>query len=100
MMPTRVFMHSWGARCTAYAVSLLVDPNAAHHVVAGRTDFHRLGGDVDVGKLLELVVHRRQAALDVLGVAAGGDVEEHAAVRAPASGFHLRVDRASDFVTR
>ena len=37
-----------------------VDLDAAHDVVAGRTDLHRLGGDVDVGQLLELVVHRRQ----------------------------------------
>ena len=55
--------------------------HAAHHVVAGRPDLHRLGRDVDVRELLELVVHRRQPASDELRVAARGDVEEDAAVR-------------------
>ena len=58
-----------------------VDLDAAHHVVAGRPDLHRLGGDVDVGQLLELVVHRRQPLRMYSGVAPRGDVEEHAAVR-------------------
>ena len=44
-----------------------VDAHAAHHVVRGRADLHRLLRDVDVGQLLELVVHARQLALDVLG---------------------------------
>ena len=44
-----------------------VDLHAAHHVVRRRADLHRLGGDVDVGQLLELVVHARQLLLDVLG---------------------------------
>ena len=38
------------------------DLDAAHDVVAGGTDLHRLGRDVDVGELLELVVHRGQPA--------------------------------------
>ena len=42
-----------------------VDADAAHDVVRGRADFHRLLGDVEVGQLLELVVHARQLALDV-----------------------------------
>ncbi len=58
-----------------------VDLDPAHDVVAGRPDLHRLRGDVDVGELLELVVHRRQPAPDELGAAARGDVEEDAAVR-------------------
>ena len=58
-----------------------VDLDAAHHVVAGRADLHRLRGDVDVGQLLELVVHRRQLLADDLGRQPGGDVEEDAAVR-------------------
>ena len=44
-----------------------VDLDAAHHVVAGRADLHRLLGDVDPGQLHELVVHRRQAPVDLLG---------------------------------
>jgi len=35
--------------------------------VRGRTDFHRGLGDVEIGELLELVIHARQLALDVLG---------------------------------
>jgi hypothetical protein len=58
-----------------------VDLDATHHVVAGRADLHGLGRDVDVGQLLELVVHRRQPLGDLLGLEPGGDVEEHAAVR-------------------
>ena len=53
-----------------------VDLDAAHHVVAGRPDLHRLLGDVDVGQLLELVVHRRQPLADLLGRQPAGDVEE------------------------
>ena len=37
------------------------DADAAHHVVAGRPDLHRLRGDVHVGQLAELLIHRRQA---------------------------------------
>ena len=44
-----------------------VDAHAAHDVVRGRADLHRLLGDVDVAQLLELVVHAGQLALDVLG---------------------------------
>ena len=63
-----------------------VHADAAHDVVRGRADFHRLLGDVEVGQLLELVIHARQLALDVrLGVREllldPRDVEEHAAVR-------------------
>ena len=58
-----------------------VDPDAAHHVVLGRPHLHRLLGDVDAGQLLELVVHGRQPLTDVVGRAAGADVEEDAAVR-------------------
>src|SRR5579863_6514147 len=55
-------------------LGLGVDPYASHHVMAGRTDLHRPGGDVDVGELFELVVHRREPALYVLGWPARGDV--------------------------
>src|SRR5215469_1019404 len=49
----------------------------------GRADLHRLLGDIDVGQLLELVVHGRQPAQDLLGRQPGRDVEEYAAVRRP-----------------
>ena len=80
--------------------SVRVDADASHDVVKRRTDLHRLLRDVDVRELLELVVHRRQPALDVLGGAPRRDVEIHAAVRSPAPGLHLGVDRAGDLVAR
>ena len=46
---------------------IAIHADAAHHVVRGGADFHRLLRDVDVGELLELVVHAGQLALDVLG---------------------------------
>ena len=51
---------------TEAQLGVRVDLDTAHHVVAGRPDLHRLGGDVDVGQLLELVVHRRQPLADEL----------------------------------
>ncbi|SKU76636.1 Uncharacterised protein [Mycobacteroides abscessus subsp. abscessus] len=44
-----------------------IDLDTAHHVVAGRADFHVVLGDVDLGQLLELVIHRRKPLLDLLG---------------------------------
>src|SRR5690606_39890349 len=70
-----------------------VDLDATHDVVAGRADLHRLLGDVDVGQLLELVVHRRQLALDDLGRQPAGDVQVDAARRRTAARLHLGVDR-------
>jgi len=52
----------------ATQLGVRVDLDAAHHVVAGGSDLHRLGGDVDVGELLELVVHGGQPAPDELRV--------------------------------
>ena len=77
-----------------------VDLDAAHHVVTGRADLHRLRGDVDVGQLLELVVHRGQPLHDLGGRTPRRDVEEDAAVRGAAAGLDLGVDRAGDLVTR
>ena len=48
-----------------------VHADAAHDVVHRRADLHRHRGDVDVGELLELVVHARQAPPDVLRRCAG-----------------------------
>ena len=77
-----------------------VDADAAHDVVKRRTDLHLLLRDVDIGQFLELVVHRRQAAPDVLGRPARRDVEEHAAMLGPPTRLHLGVDRTRDLVTR
>src|SRR6185437_14506323 len=77
--------------------------DAAHEVVRGGADLHRLLGDVEIGQLLELVVHAGQLLLDVLGgvrdlLLDPGDVEEDAAVRAAAAGAHLAPDAAGDVV--
>src|SRR5205807_1141400 len=45
-----------------------VHADSAHDVMGRRPNLHRLRGDVDVAQLLELVVHARQLALDVLGL--------------------------------
>ena len=66
-----------------------VDADPAHDVVAGGSHLHGLGRYVHPGQLHELVVHRRQAPADDVGGQAGGDVEEHPAVRATAAGLHL-----------
>ena len=71
--------------------------------MGGRADFHRLLGDVEIGQLHELVVHRRQLLLDVLRGVRNlfldpGNVEEHAAVRAAAAGLDLAVDAAGHVV--
>src|SRR5262249_10189326 len=88
-----------------------VDLDPTHDVVRGRPDLHRLGGDVDVAQLLELVIHAGQLLLDVLGlveagpalsepVAEGLQLEEDAAVRAAASLADLAADATSDVVAR
>ena len=60
----------------------------SHDVVRRRADFHRLLGNVEVGELLELVIHARQLALDVTLAVRNlaldpRDIEENAAVRTP-----------------
>ena len=70
-----------------------------------RADFHRLLRDIEVGELLELVIHARQLAFDVLGGVRDlfldpRDVEEHAAVRAAAAGLDLALDAARHVVAR
>src|SRR5690606_37634804 len=74
------------------------DLHPAHHVVAGRADLPRLLGDVDVGELLELVVHRGQAPADLLRRQAAGDVEQHPAGGGAPAGLDLTVDGPGDFV--
>ncbi len=64
-----------------------VDADAAHDVVRRRPDLHRLVRDVELGELLELVIHARAACFLMWSSAFGSfvfdprDVEEHAAVR-------------------
>src|SRR5213080_1343563 len=56
-----------------------VDTHAAHHVVRGGEDLHRVAGDVDVGQLVELLPHGGELLPDLLRLALRGDVEEGAA---------------------
>ena len=82
-----------------------VHADAAHRVMRGRADFHRLLGDVEVRQLHELVIHRGQLLFDVLRRVRDlfldpRNVEEHAAVRAAATGLHFAVDAAGDVVAR
>src|SRR5262249_31214411 len=93
------FTHCEEAR-HAGGLGIGVDAHATHDVVTGRTDLHRLLGDVAVRKLFELVVHGWQALRDVVGRAPGRDVEEHTAVRAAPPRFDFAVDGAGDLVTR
>ena len=84
-------------------LAVAVDPDAAHDVVGGRPDLHRRRGDVDVGQLLELVVHAGELADDVLPrvgqpLLDPGDVEEDAAVRTAPPLAHLAQDAAGDVV--
>jgi len=58
-------------------------PDTAHHVVCRRANLHRHLRDVDIRKLLELVVHAWKFLFDVLGGVGNslfnpGDVEENA----------------------
>ena len=63
-----------------------------------RRDFHRLPGDVDVGQAQELLVHRRQLLLDLVG-AEMPDVQERPAMFGAATGLDFFVDRACHHVT-
>src|SRR5262249_4088014 len=46
-------------------LGLRMNSNTAHDVVHRRPNFHRGCRDVDIGKLLELVIHARQLLLYV-----------------------------------
>ena len=79
--------------------------NSTHGVVRRRSDFHRLLGNVDVGQLLELVIHARQFTLNVFGRVRKlffdpRDIEIHTAVRSPPALLDLAHDAARDVVAR
>ena len=80
-----------------------IDADATHHVVGRGSDFHRLLRDVEVGELLELVIHAGQLALDVFfgfgqALFYPRDVEIDAAVGCAASGFDFAIDAAGNVV--
>ncbi len=67
-----------------------IHPDSAHHIVGRGPNFHGLPGDIDIGQLLELVIHAGQLLFDMFGGIRNllfdpGDVEEHAPVRASTS---------------
>ena len=78
---------------------LRVDLHAAHRVVGRRPHLHRVGGNVDAGEFLELVIHTRELGLDVLRAPLLRDVQKHAAVRAAAPGLDLGDDRFRHDIT-
>ena len=107
LAPLMPAAHSPAANKPGHAGHLRVGihADAAHDVMRGRADFHRLARDVDVGQLLELVIHARQLALDVLGGVRElffdpGDVEKDAAVRAAAAFLDFAHDAAGDVIAR
>src|SRR6476660_10643579 len=66
-------------------------------------NFPRRGGDVDVGELLELVVHARKLLDDVLPGARQlaldpGDIEKDAPMRAATAFANLAEDASSDVI--
>src|SRR4051812_23187308 len=70
-----------------------------------RTDFHGCRRDVEIRKLHELVIHRRQLFLDMLGrvwklFLYPCDVEKYTAMRTAAACLHLTIDAACYVVAR
>ena len=78
---------------------LRVGFDAAHGVVDGRVDLHRLLRDIYIAQGVELLVHGRQLALDER-FAPVGHIQVDPAVLAAATGQYLFVDRAGDDITR
>ena len=58
------FASSKQARNTRH-LRVTINSHATHDVVRSWANFHRFGGDVYTGKLLELVIHTGQLALNV-----------------------------------
>src|SRR5262249_24034487 len=69
-------------------------------IVASWANFHGLSGDIQIPKLLELMVHAWELALDGFCIALIGYIQKHAAMRTAPTGEHLSPDRARHNVTR
>src|SRR5262245_33778912 len=67
-------------------------PHSTHDIVASWANFHGLLGDIEIAKLLELVVHARELAPDGFRIALVGDIQKHAAVRTTPTSEHLSPD--------
>src|SRR5947199_4872014 len=86
-------------------LSLRMNTDAAHDVVHCRSNLHRSCGDVDIGELLELMVHARQLLLDVFRSVRDfffdpGDVEENTAVRTSPAFLDFAHDATCDMISR
>src|SRR5690349_22958524 len=82
-----------------------IHADAAHHVMRGWPDLHRLYRDVNVGELLELVIHAGKFLFDVLGSVRNAildprDVKEHTTVGAASPFAHLAPDATSNVIAR
>ena len=86
-------------------LSLRMNTDAAHDVVHRRSNLHRSCGNVDIGELLELMVHTRQLFLDVVRSVRDfffdpGDVEENTAVRTSPAFLDFAHDATCDMISR
>src|SRR4051794_30344334 len=86
-------------------LSIAIDAHAAHRIVRGGTDFHWYLRDVDIGELLELVVHAGQLAFDVLARIRNfffdpRDVEEHATMWTAPPFAYFTLDAAGHVIAR
>ena len=82
-----------------------MNTDAAHDVVHRRSNLHRSCGNVDIGELLELMVHTRQLFLDVVRSVRDfffdpGDVEENTAVRTSPAFLDFADDATCDMISR
>src|SRR5260370_12522033 len=75
--------------------SFRVHSDAAHHVMAGGTNFHGTLGNVDVREFLELVIHARKFLLHVLSGFVG-NIEIRATVFSAAALLDFRIDGAGN----
>ena len=78
---------------------LRIDANSAHHIVAGRPDFHRPSRNIHVSQFFELVVHAGQFLLHVLGGLVGS-IQIRPTVFRAAAFLHFGVDGARHHVSR
>ena len=78
---------------------LSLNANAAHHVMAGWSNFHRPLGDVHVGQFTKLVIHAWQFFLNIIRRLVR-DVEVGATVFCAAAFLRFGVDRARHHVAR
>ena len=84
-------------------LGISVHSDTSHHVVSSGPYFHRFLGNVNVGKLLELVIHTGQLLLYMLGRVRNSlldprNVQEHTAVRTAPPFANLPPDAAGHVV--